>query len=49
MKNPKKNKRKCGMYYNVYIPWCFKNDKIDQLDEEDIKWYYKEYLKKKNK
>ena len=24
------------MYYNVYIPWCFKNNKTNQLDKEDI-------------
>ena len=44
MKKTNKNKRKCGMYYNVYIPWCFKNNKINQLDEEDITWYKEEYL-----
>ena len=42
-----KRKRKCGMYYNVYIPWCFKNNKTNQLDKEDIDWYYNEYLKEK--
>tara|TARA_Y100000994_G_scaffold249078_1_gene258948 strand:- start:2223 stop:2369 length:147 start_codon:yes stop_codon:yes gene_type:complete len=42
----KRKQRKCGMYYNVYIPWCFKNDKTDLLDEEDIKWYKEEYSKK---
>ena len=46
MKNPRR-KRKCGMYYNVYIPWCFKNNKTNQLDKEDIDWYYNEYLKEK--
>ena len=45
MKKPK-IKRKCGMYYNVYIPWCFKNNKTKQLDPEDIDWYYNEYLKR---
>ena len=45
MKKPKKDKRKCGMYYYTYIPWCFKNDCTDKLDKEDIDWYYNEYLK----
>ena len=48
MKKPRR-KRKCGMYYNVYIPWCFKNNKTNQLDKEDIDWYYNEYLKDKKK
>ena len=47
MKKPQKIKRKCGMYYYTYIPWCFKNDKTDHLDKEDIDWYYNEYLKDK--
>ena len=47
MKNKIKHKRKCGMYYNIYIPWCFKNDKTDNLDRDDIKWYYEVYLKEK--
>ncbi len=47
MKNKIKHKQKCGMYYNVYIPWCFKNKKIDNLDKDDIKWYYEVYLKEK--
>ena len=42
---PKKDKRKCGMYYYTYIPWCFKNDCTDKLDKEDIDWYHNEYLK----
>ena len=48
MKKPGK-KRKCGMYYNVYIPWCFKNNKTNQLDKEDIDWYNNEYLKDNKK
>jgi len=48
MKKPEK-KRKCGMYYNVYIPWCFKNNKTNQLDKEDINWYNNEYLKDNKK
>ena len=49
MKKPKKNKRKCGMYYYTYIPWAFKNNRIDQLDSEDIDWYNNVYLKEKRK
>ena len=44
-----KNKRKCGMYYYTYIPWCFKNNYIDKLDRKDVDWYYNDYLPNKNK
>ena len=47
MKKTKKDKRKCGMYYSVYIPWCFKNNRTDQLDSEDVKWYKNVYLKER--
>tara|TARA_Y100000768_G_scaffold296954_1_gene230796 strand:+ start:650 stop:862 length:213 start_codon:yes stop_codon:yes gene_type:complete len=49
MKKPKKNKKKCGMYYYTYIPWAFKNNKIDKLDFDDIEWYKNVYLKEKLK
>ena len=47
MKKNTKVTRKCGMYYYVHIPWCFKNNKTDKLDQEDIDWYHNEYLKEK--
>ena len=40
-------KRKCGMYYNVYIPWMYKNGLEDRLDEDDKNWYNNTYLLKK--
>lgn len=35
--------------YYTYIPWAFKNNKIDRLDFDDIEWYKNVYLKKKLK
>ena len=42
MKKPKKNKRKCGMYYKVYIPWCFKNNKVEN-EIIRVKYNHKKY------
>ena len=47
MKKPEKDIRKCGMYYSSYIPWCFKNNKTDKLDPEDIDWYHNVYKREK--
>ena len=44
---PKKSRRKCGMYYSTYIPWCFKNNKLENLDQEDIDWFNDVYSKEK--
>ena len=35
----KNKKRKCGMYYYVYIPFCFKNNLEHKLDKSDREWY----------
>ena len=38
-----KKRRKCGMYYYVYIPYCFKNKLEHLLDKDDIEWYWNQY------
>ncbi len=40
-----KKKRKCGMYYYSYIPFCFKNNLEHKLDKSDRDWYKNVYLK----
>ena len=35
------------MYYSTYIPWCFKNNKLENLDQEDIDWFNDVYSKEK--
>ena len=38
------NKRKCSMYYNIYIPWMYKKGLEYKLDKEDRDWYCNNFL-----
>ena len=39
----RKELRKCGMYYYVYIPSMYSQGKENQLDKEDRRWFKKNY------
>tara|TARA_R100001369_G_C3324183_1_gene169410 strand:- start:1889 stop:2101 length:213 start_codon:yes stop_codon:yes gene_type:complete len=43
MRTKRKDIRKCGMYYYVYIPQMFSQGNENQLDREDRIWFKKNY------